>query len=131
MLKLTTASYWRPSNQNIHRHSDADEADDWGVIPDKGCRVKVDEEQLAKLLSARFRRDVHRRNHENDSANQDDPADPDGGGKFVSIRDGSVRWPAVRQALARIGYEGWMTIEGGGLSPEEHSERLDLIIAGK
>ena len=57
-------------------------------------------------------------------------ADP-GTGKFVDIRDGSVRWPAVRAALEKIGYNGWLTIEGGDLSTEEHSKRLDLIIAGK
>ena len=60
-----------------------------------------------------------------------DPADPDGGGKFVNIRDGSVRWPVVRRALEQIGYHGWMTIEGGDLSLSEHSQRLDLIHAGK
>ena len=60
-----------------------------------------------------------------------DPADPNGQGKFVNIRDGSIRWPVVREALARVGYDGWMTIEGGDLSLEEHSKRLDLIIAGK
>jgi L-ribulose-5-phosphate 3-epimerase len=57
-------------------------------------------------------------------------ADP-GTGKFVNIRDGSVRWPAVRAALDKIGYNGWMTIEGGSLSTEENSKRLDLIIAGQ
>jgi len=58
---------------------------------------------------------------------------PDGiGGKFVNIRDGSVNWPAVRRELDRVGYSGWMTIEGSGkLSMQEKSERLDLIIAGK
>ena len=60
---------------------------------------------------------------------------PDGRGGgfegFCNIRDGSVDWPAVRKALDDIGYNGWMTIEGGDLSPEEHSKRLDLIIAGK
>ena len=57
---------------------------------------------------------------------------PDGhGGDFCNIRDGSVDWPAVRKALDDIGYNGWMTIEGGGLSLEENSKRLDLIIAGK
>ena len=40
-----------------------------------------------------------------------------GTGKFVNIRDGSVNWPAVRAALDKIGYNGWMTIEGGDLSP--------------
>jgi hexulose-6-phosphate isomerase len=57
---------------------------------------------------------------------------PDGhGGKFVDIRDGSIDWPVVRRALDEVGYNGWMTIEGGSLSLEEHSKRLDLIIAGK
>jgi len=54
-----------------------------------------------------------------------------GTGKWANIRDGSVRWPAVRAALEKVGYNGWMTIEGGGLSTEENSQRLDLIIAGK
>ena len=58
---------------------------------------------------------------------------PDGkGGKFVNIRDGSVNWPLVRRELDRIGYNGWMTIEGSGkLSNEEKGKRLDMIIAGK
>ena len=57
---------------------------------------------------------------------------PDGhGGEFCNIRDGSVDWPAVRKALDEVGYNGWMTIEGGDLSLEENSKRLDLIIAGK
>jgi L-ribulose-5-phosphate 3-epimerase len=53
------------------------------------------------------------------------------GGEFCNIREGSVDWPAVRKALDEIGYDGWMTIEGGDLSLEENSKRLDLIIAGK
>jgi L-ribulose-5-phosphate 3-epimerase len=57
--------------------------------------------------------------------------DPGGDGQFVNIRDGSVNWPAVRVALDKVGYTGWMTIEGGNLSPAKHSQRLDLIIDGK
>ncbi|MCE5267756.1 MAG: sugar phosphate isomerase/epimerase [Planctomycetaceae bacterium] len=53
------------------------------------------------------------------------------GGDFCNIRQGSVDWPAVRKALDKIGYNGWMTIEGGDLSLQENSKRLDLIIAGK
>ncbi|MBL7133969.1 MAG: sugar phosphate isomerase/epimerase [Phycisphaerae bacterium] len=54
------------------------------------------------------------------------------GGRFCNIRDGSVNWPSVRKELDKIGYNGWMTIEGsGGLSLKEQSKRLDLIIAGK
>jgi L-ribulose-5-phosphate 3-epimerase len=57
--------------------------------------------------------------------------DPGGNGSFVDIRDGSVKWPVVRAALEKVGYNGWMTIEGGGCSVAEHSRRLDLIIAGQ
>ena len=53
------------------------------------------------------------------------------GGDFVDIRDGSNVWPDVRQALDAVGYNGWMTIEGSdGLSIDEQSQRLDMIIAG-
>jgi L-ribulose-5-phosphate 3-epimerase len=61
-----------------------------------------------------------------------DPADPDGRGRSVNIREGSVRWPVLRQALESIGYDGWMTIESNGDIPfEERNRRLDLILAGK
>lgn len=57
---------------------------------------------------------------------------PDGhGGKFVHPRDGSVNWPVVRKTLDDIGYNGWLTIEDNGLSLEEFSRRLDLIVAGQ
>ena len=57
---------------------------------------------------------------------------PDGhGGKFVDPRDGSIRWPAVRQALDDVGYNGWLSIEDGGLPLDEFNRRLDLILAGK
>ncbi|MEI7899458.1 MAG: sugar phosphate isomerase/epimerase family protein [bacterium] len=57
---------------------------------------------------------------------------PDGhGGDFVHPRDGSVDWPAVRQAFEDTGYSGWLTIEDGGLSLSEFNRRLDLIIEGK
>jgi hexulose-6-phosphate isomerase len=57
--------------------------------------------------------------------------DAPNGGQFVNIRDGDVNWPEVRQALEDVGYNGFLTVEGGSLSPKEHSERLDLIFAGK
>jgi L-ribulose-5-phosphate 3-epimerase len=60
-----------------------------------------------------------------------DPADPNGMGQGVNIREGSVRWPVLRQALESVNFNGWMTIEGSGsLSMAERRERLDQIIAG-
>jgi len=59
-LKLTTASYWRPSGKNIHRVKGATEADDWGVMPDKGYEVVVEGEDFTKLHLWRFRRDGYK-----------------------------------------------------------------------
>ena len=57
---------------------------------------------------------------------------PDGhGGKFVHPRDGSIDWPVVRRSLSDIGYDGWATIEDGGLELAEFSRRFDLIAEGK
>ncbi len=53
------------------------------------------------------------------------------GGTFVHPRDGDINWPAVRKALDDVGYNGWLSIEDGGLPLLDFSHRLDLIIAGK
>ena len=37
----------------------------------------------------------------------------------------------VRQAFDDVGYNGWLTIEDGGIPYPEFSKRMDLIIAGK
>jgi carboxyl-terminal processing protease len=57
VLKLTTSSYWRPSNKNIHRRRDAAPSDDWGVLPDPGYEVKVEGKELGKLARWRQQRD--------------------------------------------------------------------------
>jgi carboxyl-terminal processing protease len=41
VLKLTVASYYRPSGENIHRFRNAKVTDKWGVSPDKGLEVKL------------------------------------------------------------------------------------------
>ncbi len=59
-LKLTTASYWRPSGQNIHRFPDSKDTDEWGVKPDAGFEVEMkDEERLAYVLNRRDRDIIH------------------------------------------------------------------------
>jgi len=55
-MKITTASYWRPSGKNIHRGRNAEEEDDWGVRPNKGYKVKLEGEQLEKVFTQRIRR---------------------------------------------------------------------------
>jgi carboxyl-terminal processing protease len=59
-LKLTTASYWRPSGKNIHRFPESKETDEWGVKPNEGYEVKLnDEERLNYFLYRRDRDIIH------------------------------------------------------------------------
>ncbi len=61
VLKLTTATYWRPSNKNIHRDKDSKETDDWGVRPEKDLAFTLDSAETEKMIQARTERDiVHR-----------------------------------------------------------------------
>jgi carboxyl-terminal processing protease len=66
-LKLTTASYWRPSGKNIHRFRDKKDfeaakidPDEWGVKPDKGLEVKMKDDERVQYLVWRNERDVIR-----------------------------------------------------------------------
>src|ERR1700681_1054735 len=58
VLKLTTATYWRPSNKNIHRDKDAKESDVWGVMPDKDLAVSMTTAEDEEMLDKRADRDV-------------------------------------------------------------------------
>ena len=51
-LKLTTASYYRPSGQNIHRFPDSKEEDVWGVMPNDGYELKFSNEQMRGLMQS-------------------------------------------------------------------------------
>lgn len=57
-LKLTTASYHRPSGKNIHRFPGSKDTDVWGVTPDAGYRLRLDDEELEKLGTYRRKRDI-------------------------------------------------------------------------
>lgn len=62
LLKLTRASFWRPSGRNIHRQGDDRTAamDDpqWGVSPDAGFDVSLTDEAFIELAKARAKRDI-------------------------------------------------------------------------
>ncbi|HUY34331.1 MAG TPA: S41 family peptidase [Pirellulales bacterium] len=63
MLKLTTAGYQRPNGHNIHRAPDAKESDEWGVMPDPGYEIKLDDKELAALFEYRRKKDILLINH--------------------------------------------------------------------
>jgi len=58
VLKLTVATYWRPSGKNIHRFKNAKESDEWGVSPDPGMEVKIDGSEYEALIKQRRDRDL-------------------------------------------------------------------------
>ena len=58
LLKLTAASYWRPSGKNIHRMSDDEEDDAWGVVPNEGFVAELTDEQFKRLHEYRAARDI-------------------------------------------------------------------------
>ena len=58
LLKLTSATYWRPSGKNIHKMPEDDAADEWGVSPDPGYEVKLDDEAYELWRNYRLRRDL-------------------------------------------------------------------------
>jgi len=62
-LKLTTATYWRPSEKNIHRSKkdwDEFDEDDWGVRPSAGFQCALTEDQFKQVAQMRRDRDIVR-----------------------------------------------------------------------
>jgi carboxyl-terminal processing protease len=74
-LKLTTASYWRPSGKNIHRFPDSKEQDEWGVRPNDGFEVKLTDEERIEYYKYRRDRDIVRRPGQPAKARQPDQSD--------------------------------------------------------
>jgi carboxyl-terminal processing protease len=58
LLKLTVATYWRPSGKNIHKMAGDDDADEWGVTPNRGFEVKLDKDAYQLWRNYRLRRDL-------------------------------------------------------------------------
>jgi carboxyl-terminal processing protease len=80
VLKLTVATYWRPSGKNIHRFKDAKESEEWGVSPDPGLEVKLTPADHFAWMIARKDRDLLSGKaaaalHEAEVARKDAPAD--------------------------------------------------------
>ena len=59
LLKLTWASFWRPSGANIHRMADAPDNGKWGVAPDAGLERPLAPEEYAAYRKYRVARDAH------------------------------------------------------------------------
>ncbi len=58
LLKLTSATYWRPSEQNIHRMPGDTEQATWGVRPNSGFEFAQNEKEYLQWRRYRSRRDL-------------------------------------------------------------------------
>jgi carboxyl-terminal processing protease len=67
LLKLTWASFWRPSGANIHRAAGASEEANWGVLPDAGYELKLSLEEYKAYQAYRDKRDGFDEAESNDS----------------------------------------------------------------
>lgn len=57
-LKLTTSGYRRPSGKNIDRPPHAKDTDQWGVLPDPGYELRLDDQEMLSLVTGRRQRDI-------------------------------------------------------------------------
>ncbi len=61
LMKLTTAAYFRPNGQNINRLPKHTDSDIWGVKPNAGYEVVLDEKQTEAYMEYRRTRDIIRK----------------------------------------------------------------------
>lgn len=98
VLKLTVATYWRPSGRNIHRFKDAKDTDEWGVSPSEGLEVKYSPEEYVRWAIGRRQRDAEIAGKENGAEKVKERA-PDAaeGDK----KDGEEKQPFVDRQLEK------------------------------
>jgi carboxyl-terminal processing protease len=58
MLKLPVATYYRPNGKNMNRFPGSKETDDWGVSPDAGYEIALNDEELKQYDKACAAREV-------------------------------------------------------------------------
>ena len=89
-LKITVASYHRPSGKNIHRFPDSRPEDDWGVRPNDDFEVRMSDLQMMRLVRNRRERDIVRfhpdPNDEPPLVAPDPGAPRDDGSEFVDTQ---------------------------------------------
>ncbi len=71
LLKLTWASFWRPSGVNIHHAEGVADNAKWGVSPDAGYESKLSPEEYKTYLAYRDKRDSFGQIEENKSTDNE------------------------------------------------------------
>jgi carboxyl-terminal processing protease len=89
LLKLTSATYERPSGKNIHRMAGDDLDAEWGVAPNEGLEVPLTTDEYKSWREYRMRRDL-----------LGDAADPELAAE-LSRQDGEIPTGYVDRTLER------------------------------
>ncbi len=101
LLKLTTASYWRPSGQDIHRYPDVKDQQHWGVQPNEDYEVALDEAATSELIRRRHQRNIIRTAEEAPSAEaaskESDGSDPQLARAIEALATLLADWQSARQ----------------------------------
>lgn len=96
-LKLTTASYHRPSGENIHRFRRMTEKDRWGVTPDEGYLLKYSVTEWRAWDRDRSARDVLHQEGESDIKPEETEDDTFIDRQLVAAVDYITRESATRE----------------------------------
>ncbi|MEX0641675.1 MAG: S41 family peptidase [Pirellulales bacterium] len=86
LLKLTSASFWRPSGANIHRAPEAPESAKWGVSPNSGHEVSLSPDEYAVYRRYRVQRDMLGRDSGTEIEEPDEPDEPPVPDDFVDVQ---------------------------------------------
>ena len=86
-LKLTMASYHRPSGVNIHRMREAKPEDDWGVKPNEGFEHRFDVAQFRDWSESLHRREFLRQDESTQADNGDTFTDSQLNAALDYVRD--------------------------------------------
>ena len=76
LLKLTWASFWRPSGKNIHRMAGDPDHGEWGVVPNAGYERQLSSQQYVAYRKYRSQRDMVNPNPPLAGDNQKDEPTP-------------------------------------------------------
>lgn len=75
-LKLTTASYHRPSGKNIHRFPGAKDEDEWGVMPDEDYMIRLRDREIGNLHSHLAERELFKPLDDEEKNEDKEPKEP-------------------------------------------------------
>ena len=107
LLKLTSATYWRPNEQNIHRMPDDDEQATWGVRPNPGLEIEQSEQEYLQWQRYRRRRDLLGNKPTGPLVDQLDEADQQAAKQLGAEQEGqdlpnSFSDPVLQQAVKHL-----------------------------